>query len=423
MTDRPVRTLVNTHHHGDHTFGNYLFARATIVGHERAREAIRAWGPPRSAALLDRRRLGRSRARAAVPDLHRPGRPLRRRPALPRSATSAPPPTRPTTRSCGSPSARLLFCGDLLFNGGTPFLLHGLGRRRARGAGARGSRSAPRRSCPGTARSAVPRCSTSVADYLRFVLATSPTRPRGRAAPLEAARETDLGEFADRLDAERIVGNLHRAYAELAGEPSAPRSTLAAACGHGHLQRRPPPALSTPEGTDHALGQLPRARSTAASTPPRERHHLVSRRAVPCSSCSIGSLGLHAAHAARNPSGRSPRTEADLLAPVPRPPSIRDFMAFEEHVVTASAAIGLTGRPALVRPARLLLHQPGRRSSAPTTTSRSRRAAQQYDYELEVGRRRSAGPAPTSARAGATTTSPATCCSATGAPATCRPRR
>jgi 2-keto-4-pentenoate hydratase/2-oxohepta-3-ene-1,7-dioic acid hydratase in catechol pathway len=34
-----------------------------------------------------------------------------------------------------------------------------------------------------------------------------------------------------------------------------------------------------------------------------------------------------------------------LLAPVPHPPSIRDFMAFEEHVVTASAAIGLTVDP------------------------------------------------------------------------------
>ena len=37
VTDRPVRTLVNTHHHGDHTFGNYLFPGATIVGHERTR--------------------------------------------------------------------------------------------------------------------------------------------------------------------------------------------------------------------------------------------------------------------------------------------------------------------------------------------------------------------------------------------------
>ena len=34
VSKQPVRTLVNTHHHGDHTHGNYLMGDATIVGHE-----------------------------------------------------------------------------------------------------------------------------------------------------------------------------------------------------------------------------------------------------------------------------------------------------------------------------------------------------------------------------------------------------
>ena len=46
ITDRPVRLLVNTHHHGDHTFGNYLFDTATIVAHERTREEMLAFGLP-----------------------------------------------------------------------------------------------------------------------------------------------------------------------------------------------------------------------------------------------------------------------------------------------------------------------------------------------------------------------------------------
>ncbi len=33
------------------------------------------------------------------------------------------------------------------------------------------------------------------------------------------ARRTDLGEFARWTDSERLVGNLHRAYSELRGEP------------------------------------------------------------------------------------------------------------------------------------------------------------------------------------------------------------
>ena len=36
------------------------------------------------------------------------------------------------------PDRKLLYCGDLLFNGGTPFLLHGIGGRGHRGAGGRG---------------------------------------------------------------------------------------------------------------------------------------------------------------------------------------------------------------------------------------------------------------------------------------------
>jgi cyclase len=47
--------------------------------------------------------------------------------------------------------------------------------------------------------------------------------------PLQAARDTDLGRFADWPDAERIVGNLHRAYAELDGaERGAPIDVMSA---------------------------------------------------------------------------------------------------------------------------------------------------------------------------------------------------
>jgi 2-keto-4-pentenoate hydratase/2-oxohepta-3-ene-1,7-dioic acid hydratase in catechol pathway len=73
----------------------------------------------------------------------------------------------------------------------------------------------------------------------------------------------------------------------------------------------------------------------------------------------------------------------ELLAPVPSPPSIRDFMAFEEHVVTASAAIGLTVDPLwysqpvfyFTNPA--AVHGPGQDVAiAPGSAA--------FDYELEV---------------------------------------
>jgi 2-keto-4-pentenoate hydratase/2-oxohepta-3-ene-1,7-dioic acid hydratase in catechol pathway len=57
-----------------------------------------------------------------------------------------------------------------------------------------------------------------------------------------------------------------------------------------------------------------------------------------------GSRLRAAQQAAAGEPGLAP-ADVELLAPVPVPPSIRDFMAFEEHVVTASAAIGLTVDP------------------------------------------------------------------------------
>jgi glyoxylase-like metal-dependent hydrolase (beta-lactamase superfamily II) len=39
-----VRYIVNTHRHGDHTHGNYLFPDADIVGHRLCRETMLKWG-------------------------------------------------------------------------------------------------------------------------------------------------------------------------------------------------------------------------------------------------------------------------------------------------------------------------------------------------------------------------------------------
>ena len=37
LTDFPVRYVINTHHHGDHSFGNWWLLPAIVVGHERCR--------------------------------------------------------------------------------------------------------------------------------------------------------------------------------------------------------------------------------------------------------------------------------------------------------------------------------------------------------------------------------------------------
>lgn len=72
-----------------------------------------------------------------------------------------------------------------------------------------------------------------------------------------------------------------------------------------------------------------------------------------------------------------------LLAPVPEPPSIRDFMAFEEHVVTASASIGQTVDPVWYRQPVFYFSNPAatRGAHADVAIPPGCRA---FDYELEV---------------------------------------
>ena len=114
----------------------------------------------------------------------------------------------------------VLFCGDLVFNGGTPFLLMGS----VSGA----IEVLERVIIPLEARTIVPGHGPvfegtepieQTLDYLRFVQRTAAAGRAAGLTPMEAARQADLGHFAQWPDSERIAGNLHRAYAELDGAP------------------------------------------------------------------------------------------------------------------------------------------------------------------------------------------------------------
>jgi cyclase len=68
-----------------------------------------------------------------------------------------------------------------------------------------------------------------VLGYLRFVVGTVRSGRAAGLSPLEAARQADMGEYALWTDPERVVGNLHRAYFELAGgDRGAPADNAAA---------------------------------------------------------------------------------------------------------------------------------------------------------------------------------------------------
>lgn len=229
VTDQPVRTLLNTHHHGDHTFGNHLFRGATIIGRDGIREAAFAWGEPRSAPIWTDVDWGEIELEPPfvtfdeivtvfVDDLRCEMR-------------YAGTPAHTTNDSyLWVPERELLFSGDLLFNGGTPFLVQGsVSGARTALEGLR--RLGARTIVPGHGPVCGPEVIDAVGGYLAYVQDLAKRGQDAGLTPLEAARDADLGPYADWLDTERIVGNLHRAYAELDGLEEGGPIDLSAAIG------------------------------------------------------------------------------------------------------------------------------------------------------------------------------------------------
>lgn len=216
VSPRPPNVLVNTHFHGDHVFGNGVFApRATIVAHELTRvEMIEAgpglrhlwpdvdWGDtpivPPTVTFRDAVTIHAGDTRLEVMHVG---------------------PAHTTNDSViWVPDRRILFAGDVLMSGVTPFCLMGsvagslqaIDRLRALD---------PETIVPGHGHVGGKELLDQNESYLLWLQRLASGGIRSGLSILEVATATKLGEFAELLDSERLIGNLHRAYAEQIGGP------------------------------------------------------------------------------------------------------------------------------------------------------------------------------------------------------------
>ncbi|MGX4653404.1 MBL fold metallo-hydrolase [Micromonospora sp. SCSIO 07396] len=208
--------VVNTHHHGDHVFGNCVFPRETeIVAHETTRSEMARTG-------LAMRDLWPQADFSGI-ELRLPTRTLRDRLTLDPGGVRVEllhvgPAHTTNDVVVWLPRPRVLFVGDVAFSGRTPFVLMGsvAGSLRAL-TSLRELR--PRVVVSGHGAVAGPEVLDATEVYLRWLRREAAHGVSAGIPPLEAARRAD-SPFQSLPDSERLVANLHRAYAEERGEPA-----------------------------------------------------------------------------------------------------------------------------------------------------------------------------------------------------------
>ncbi|GAB3908771.1 MBL fold metallo-hydrolase [Kibdelosporangium lantanae] len=222
--DAPIRVALNTHLHGDHVYGNVLLPDTTvIVGHTNTRQGVLddfllrntppVWSPTPNWEITELRPPTLTFS-SSVSVYAGTTEIVLRHPGY-------------TAHTVGDvvawlPDSGVLFTGDLVFNGVTPLV-------------AMGSLTGAQRSVdwlrtfpvthvvpghgPLIPATIFPEVLDTHARYYQLVLDTARDGMTRGLSPLEAGLACDLGEFKDLPDQERMVLNLHRAYAEITETP------------------------------------------------------------------------------------------------------------------------------------------------------------------------------------------------------------
>ena len=236
VTDRPIRTVVNTHHNGDHTWGNQLVEGAKIVGHHRCRTEIITGTQPSMLATLQgadgNGAVGYMKQAFSSFDF---------------SGITAVPPTvtfedrlwlHPggvgvrleyfgPCHTLGDivafvPDDRVLFAGDLAFIGSTPLVWEGSLLNWIDTVDRMISLK-PSVIVPGHGPITDAEGLRAMQGYLSHLVTSGAALKDKGLSPIEAAREIDIGAYSEWKEPERLVMNLMRLWLELDGKRATER--------------------------------------------------------------------------------------------------------------------------------------------------------------------------------------------------------
>ena len=220
VTDKPIRYVVNTHHHVDHSFGNQFYLPAEIVSHRGCRESLITKGAdvgmlserypqykedwaearltPASITYEDKMivHLG-----GKVVELLHPG------PAHTYGDTLV-----------YLPEDKVLFTGDVAFHYLTPLARDGHVSNWIKVANGILNHLDATTLIPGHGPVSGKEVVSATLKYLRLVKRTSRSHFQRGASVEDTSRAVLLGEYADWVEPERVMVNVQRLYQEFRGE-------------------------------------------------------------------------------------------------------------------------------------------------------------------------------------------------------------
>jgi glyoxylase-like metal-dependent hydrolase (beta-lactamase superfamily II) len=223
-TRKPIGTLINTHHHLDHTGGNRFFREATIISTDKAREALAPGFPP---LPLLQRFMPRFAKEFPLMKLTLPTVTFRDHLVIhdgDRELQLWHPGTAAHTVGDAAvflPKERILFAGDIAFHYVTPLAFQGHVGHWIKAADRLLAFEADV-IVPGHGPIGTKKDLKLMRDYLAMVRREAKKRFDAGMPAEDAARDIKLGWYASWSDAERIFPNVMRCYQEFKNEMHLP---------------------------------------------------------------------------------------------------------------------------------------------------------------------------------------------------------